>query len=117
LAPDRQTLSVSHSSATADIAKPGNILRDLPPELAANNIVAIDYLGYAAQLIFRKLAGPGHWLNSGLFENLTRGVPANTANMRQGNPNRFAIGNINTNYTRHLPSSPSKLSVSRPGSR
>jgi hypothetical protein len=107
---------VSHSPTTTDIAKPGNILGDLPPELAANNIVAIDYLGYAAQLIFRKLTGLGHLLNSGLFENLTRGVPANTANMSQGNPNRFAVGSINTNYTRHLPSSPSKLSMSRPAS-
>jgi hypothetical protein len=61
---------MADASVAAYIAQPRNILRNLSAELASHYVIAVDNLGYSAQLVFRKLVGSYTFVNAGLFQNL-----------------------------------------------
>jgi hypothetical protein len=102
LAMNRQAFPVANAPVTGDIAKPGDILGNLSAKLPANGVTSLDNLGNAAQLIFGELARLGIPVNLGFDYNRLSGMSAYTINIRQGNPYRLLIRNINTNYTRHI---------------
>jgi hypothetical protein len=104
LAPNRQTPSMTKTSVTVDVTQASYVLGNLSAKLAFHDIIAVDNLGYAAKLIFTELAGLCAFVNTGLFQNLLRGVFTYTNNIGQRNPYRFVIRNINTNDTRHISS-------------
>jgi hypothetical protein len=96
---------VSDAPIAANITQTGNILRNLPSQLAAHDVIAVNNLSYPAKLILRQFAGFRALINSGFLQNLPGRVFAYTTYIGQRNPYRLVIGNINTNYTRHINSS------------
>jgi hypothetical protein len=72
----RQATSVSQSSVTRYVTQTGNVLSHLPAQLTANNVVAIDYLSYPAELILTQAACLRPRLDLGLLENLLRRMHA-----------------------------------------
>jgi hypothetical protein len=53
---------MSQPAVACYITQPSNILTYLAAKLTANNMIAVNNLGYTAQLILSKLARLGHLL-------------------------------------------------------
>jgi hypothetical protein len=98
---DRQTPAVPHTPVAMDVDKTGNILRDLAFELSLDHVVAVDDLGYPADLVFRQLLGADAWLYTGLRTYLFRPMGPDTKYMRQSDPQGLIVRNVNTYDTRH----------------
>jgi hypothetical protein len=104
LSPNRQTLSVAYTSVTIYIPQSRDILNNLSAKLASDNIIAVNNLIYSAKLVFTEFVGLYMSFDLRFFQNLSRRIFTYAVNIRQGNPYRFVIRNINTNYTRHISS-------------
>jgi hypothetical protein len=115
LTPNRQTSSVANAPVTTDITQASYVLSNLPAQLTFNDAIAVDNLCYVAKLIFAELAGFRAFIDPGLFEYLLRGALAYADNIGQCNPDGLIIGNINTDYTRHISSFSYIVSCFTPG--
>jgi hypothetical protein len=96
---------VAKASIAVYVTQASDILSDLPAELTAHSIIAVDYLRDAAKLIFGEFAGLCVLVYLGLFQNLLGGMSAYTIDIGHRDPYRLLIWNINANNTRHTGSS------------
>jgi hypothetical protein len=104
LATNGQAFSVTNAPIAAYISQTGNILGHLSAKLTAYNVITVDNLSYPAEFVFAELAGLCVFFDSSLLQDLPRSISAYTWNVGQRNPYRFFIGNVNTNYSRHISS-------------
>jgi hypothetical protein len=104
LAPDGQTPSVTKAPVTTDVAQTSYVLGNLPPKLTFDYAIAVDDLRYLTKLIFAELVGLGALVDPGFFQYLSRRALAYADDVSQRNQYRLVVGNINTDYTRHISS-------------
>jgi len=95
---------VTKASVTTDVAQTCYVLGDLPAKLTFDYTIAVDDLRYLAELIFAELVGLGVLVDPGFFQYLPRRALAYADDVSQRNQYGLVVGNINTDYTRHISS-------------
>jgi hypothetical protein len=95
---------VSNPPVTTDITQTGDVLGHLPAKLTFDYAIAVDDLRYLAKLIFGELVRLGGFFDPGFLQYLPRRTQTDTDNISQCNQYGLVVGNINTDYTRHISS-------------
>jgi len=91
LAPDRQSTAMPNAAIATDVAKPRDVLRDLPPQLAFHRVILVQQGRHAGQLVLAKLAGTGLRIDACLITQLAGDLRSHAVQVGQRD-HRGAIG-------------------------
>src|SRR5262245_10246696 len=92
---------MTQPAIAANVAKPGDILSNLPAKRALNGVVAVEDRRDPGDLFVRQLLGPALWLDSSLLAHSQGQRRTDAVDVAQRDVRRLVGGNVNTKDTRH----------------
>jgi hypothetical protein len=93
---------MSDAAVAADLIESLNVKSNLTAKITLYGVRGFDYLTELSNLSLGEILRTGIRIDTGLFENVTRTLYADTVDIGQGELNALVVRNINTSYTSHV---------------